>query len=374
MDKLTSKMMRNFNRRQVYNIIYQEKRISRQRIADELNLSLPTVTQNLKSLEEAHLIERSGHFQSTGGRKSVVYSCTSNAYIAIGAHITKRSFRLVSVNIYGEILKRKYVTMDYEHSQEYYRQFGEQVNSFIKSMNVSPKRILGVGIALTALLSRDRQSVSKSILLGTAAATLADFQEWISCPCQLFHDSEAAANAELWFNPDISDALYLGINHHLNGVLIMEGKIHAGKEYSGGLVEHLTLYPGGRPCYCGKRGCLSTYCSGNLLFGEQENAGNAFFDKVRSGDREACETWHTFLSDLSIAIGSLYAVLDCDIILGGTVGTYMTEEDALAIQQLVRYNSHYAPASDFIRLGHKDVDICSCGAGIAYITEFLEAL
>ena len=260
------------------------------------------------------------------------------------------------------------------NSQEYYRRFGEQVNSFIKSMNVSPKRILGAGIALTALLSRDRQSVSKSILPGTAAATLADFQEWINCPCQLFHDSEAAANAELRFNPDISDALCLGINHHLNGVLIMEGKIHAGKEYSGGLVEHLTLYPGGRPCYCGKRGCLSTYCSANLLFDEQENAGNEFFAKVRSGDREACESWHTFLSDLSIAIGSLYAVLDCDIILGGTVGTYMTEEDALAIQQLVRYNSHYAPASDFIRLGHKDVDICSCGAGIAYITEFLEAL
>ena len=129
MDKLTSKMMRNFNRRQVYNIIYKEKRISRQRIAGELNLSLPTVTQNLKSLEEARLIERSGHFRSTGGRKSVVYSCTSNAYIAIGAHITRHSFRLVAVNIYGEILKRKYVTADYEHSQEYYRRFGKQVTA-----------------------------------------------------------------------------------------------------------------------------------------------------------------------------------------------------------------------------------------------------
>ena len=125
MDKMTSEMMRNFNRRQVFNLIYKEKRISRIHIAEVLGLSLPTVTQNLKSLEEAHLVEKNGTFQSTGGRKSFVYSCASNTQIAIGAHITKHNIRIVAVDIYGNIIKREAIRETYSHSPEYYQKFGK---------------------------------------------------------------------------------------------------------------------------------------------------------------------------------------------------------------------------------------------------------
>ena len=374
MEKITSETMRSYNRRQIFNHIYEHRRSSRQDIADTLHLSLTTVTQNLKLLEEENLIERSGYFQSTGGRKCVAYSCAGRYKISIGAHVTAHCLRLVAVDLYGNIFKRQQITEDYSHSREYYARFGAHVDAFVKSMNVSPKRVLGVGIALTALLSKDRQRIAKSLLLGTDEARLADFKEFLAYPCQLFHDSEAAADAELWFSPDITDALYLGLNYHLNGMLIMDRKIHVGKEYSGGLVEHITLYPDGRKCYCGKKGCFSMYCSGHLLMGEDESSCESFFRLLRANDRETCERWQLFLKHLAIAISSLSALLDCDIILGGTVGAYMTEEDRRCLQQLVRTDNHYAPSSDFICLGYKDVDICACGAAISYVQEFIESL
>lgn len=374
MDKITSKTMRKFNQKQVFNLIYKEKQISRQQIAEQLKLSLPTVTQDLKLLEEARLIERNGLFQSTGGRKSVAYSCVSNTRVAIGAQITEHSVRMVVVDIYGNIIKRRQLNMEYIHDEAYYRTFGENINAFAKSLNLSPKRILGVGIAVMALLSRDRQAVVKNVLLGGTTATLTDFSRWIDYPCQLFHDSEAAANAELWFRPEISDAVYLGLNYHLNGMLIMNGKIHAGKEYMGGLIEHLTLYPDGRPCYCGKKGCFTAYCSGKLLYEDSEQGCRDFFEQLRAGERETVNRWEEYLSNLAIAIGSLYAVLDCDIILGGIMGSYLTEGDILQLQQMVRNQSLYAPVSDFISRGHSDIDICSCGASLYYILNFLESL
>jgi len=372
MDKITVTAMRRYNRKQIFNLIYQEKRISRLQIAEKLKLSLPTVSQDLKSLSEANLIEKNGFFQSTGGRKSIAYSCVSNARVAIGAQITKTHIRMVAVDIYGDIIKRQQADIPYKHEESYYREFGTLINSFAKSLNISSKRILGVGIAMMALLSKDRQSVAKSILLGETSATLADFAQWIDFPCQLFHDSEAAANAELWFSPHISDAVYLGLNHHLNGMIIMNGKIHVGKEYTGGLVEHLTLFPNGRPCYCGKKGCLTTYCSGHLLLKDQSS--DEFFRKLRAGDRENILVWQEYLENLAIAIGSLYAVLDCEMILGGSVAACMTEGDLLLLRQMIRKQSIYAPVSDFIRLGHSDIDICSCGASITYIADFLESL
>ena len=374
MEKMTSEMMCKYNRRQIYRLIYQQRRISRQKIADELNISLPTVTQNLKAMEAEMLIERNGFFESTGGRRSVAYSCVSNSRIAIGAHVSTHKLHLVALDIYGNAIKRLQITENYSHTPEYYKQFGARINNFVKTLNISPKRVLGVGIALTAILSRDRKYVEKSILLGTAEASLAAFSEWVDFPCQLFHDSEAAADAELWFSPGITDALYLGINYYLNGVLIMNGKIHVGKEYSGGLVEHMTLYPGGRDCYCGKKGCFTTYCSGRLLFGEADGACEAFFTELRRGEKTATAKWQEFLRNLAIAIGSLVPLLDCDIILGGTVGAYMTESDRLLLQQLVRKDFQYALSSEFICLGYKDVDICACGAAIAYIADYIETL
>lgn len=375
MEKNNAEIMHSSKKSQVYHYIYKERRTSRNEIAEALGLSLPTVAQNLKELLEEDLIEKNGYFQSTGGRKRNVYSCTSNIHIAIGAHIVKNHLRLVAVDLYGTVLKRAYITERYEHSQKYYRNFARHVNTFVKSLKISNKRILGVGIAIAALLSRDRQSVTKSALLGTDEATLADFREFLEFPCQIFHDSEAAAGAELWFSPEISDAMYLGLNNYLNGMLIANGKIHVGKEYSGGLVEHMILYPGGRQCYCGKKGCLTTYCSANVLFEDGDNeVRDEFFRKLRSGDREENRKWSEFLSDLAIAIGSLSALLDCDIILGGTLGAYMTDEDIARLQKLVRNDSIYAPSTDFIRQGHQDVDICACGAAIAYIEEFIESV
>lgn len=372
--KNASESMRSFNRRQIYNFIYKNGRTSRQTVADALSLSLPTVTQNLKQLEETGLIERGGYFQSTGGRKCVAYNCVNNAKIAIGAHITADSLLLVAVDLYGKTLKRLQISEEYRHDRAYYERFGDHVVAFVKSLNLSSKHILGVGIALTALLSRDRQRVSKSFLLGTEEASLVDFSEFVPFRCQLFHDSEAAADAELWFTPSITDALYLGLNYHLNGMLIMNREIHVGKEYSGGLVEHMTLHPGGRSCYCGKKGCFSCYCSGHTLYGTHEDSCEDFFTQLRSGERATNEKWRYFLEDLAIAIGSLYALLDCDIILGGTVGAYMTEDDRRLLQQLVRSNYRFAPSADFICLGYKNVDICACGAAIAYVSEFIESL
>ena len=44
MEKITAETMRSYNRRQIFNHIYFNKRSSRQEIADTLHLSLTTVS------------------------------------------------------------------------------------------------------------------------------------------------------------------------------------------------------------------------------------------------------------------------------------------------------------------------------------------
>lgn len=371
MKRMTTTEMREYNQKQIFDLVYTEKRISRQGIAKRLDFSLPTILENCKLLEEKCLIEQNGLFRSTGGRKSVAYACVGNARIAIGSQISKHSIGIVAIDIYGEIIKRQKIDLAYENSEKYCRQFGACIWEFVKSLRLSEKRILGVGIAIQGLLSKDHTIVEQGIRLGSAGATLAQFARWIDYPCHLAHDSDAAALAEIWFSPNISNALYISLNYDLGGALIMNGQVYQGKENRGGLIEHLTLFPDGRECYCGNKGCLSSYCSARLLLGKETPTYEKFFAALRAGNSDAIGQWDDYLSNLALAIGSLHMILDCNIILGGSVGTYLIQEDVLRLQRSVRNQSHFSPVSDFLAIGRSEIDIFSCGAALPYIQKFL---
>ena len=94
----------------------------------------------------------------------------------------------------------------------------------------------------------------------------------------------------------------------------------------------------------------------------------AFRRQARQAVQELLEQAHLQAGDI--------LVVGCSSseILGGTIGAYMIEDDRRRLQQLVRSNYHYAPSSDFICLGYKDVDICACGAAISYVDEFVKSL
>lgn len=373
MDKETVIKKHN-TRRQIFDLIYKEKEISKLRLASELDLSLPTITQNLKYFEHETIIKRSGHFESTGGRKPDAYTCISDAKIAIGVHIMKERIIAVAVDLYGNIIKKAQISAAYFHEHDYFKTVGNLVDELVDQTGYPSDRVLGVGIALTALLSKNRQQIKRSVILGEIDRPVDGFSKWIKYPCQVYHDSEAAANGEMWFSHGVDDAMYLGLNYHMNGMLIMNGKIHEGKEFTGGLVEHMTLFPGGKDCYCGRKGCMSAYCSGRTLFEDNEDSCNNFFDRLRLGFNEESLRWAAYLENLSIAVGSLYSLLDCEIIMGGVVGSYMTQDDAQTIQRLAMDKYEFKPKSDFVILGQKNRDISVCGAAIYFITSFIDTI
>lgn len=214
-------------------------------------------------------------------------------------------------------------------------------------------------------------TVTQGIRLGSAGATLSDFAACLDYPCRLIHGVDAAAEAEIWFSPDIVNALYVSLNYDLGGSLIIQGQIHRGKEYRSGLIEHMCLYPNGRKCYCGNRGCVSAYCSAHVLLSEEVPTLEEFFQRLRSGDAKCGEVWLNYLEQLSIALLSMHMLLDCDIILGGVLGRFLTIDSVRLLRRTIRSQSVFAPASDFIRIGHTETDIFSCGAAIPYIREYL---
>ncbi len=61
---------------------------TKQRIANALGLSIPTVTQGLKDLQMIGLVNPVGAMDSIGGRKAIGFRCVKDLKVAIGVDIT----------------------------------------------------------------------------------------------------------------------------------------------------------------------------------------------------------------------------------------------------------------------------------------------
>ena len=91
--KITTTDVKRYNKNRIFQLIYTTGKISRQEIADVLQLSLPTVNQNLKILFEKNLLIYEGNFESTGGRKAQVISINGAARYVISVNLSDKGIK-----------------------------------------------------------------------------------------------------------------------------------------------------------------------------------------------------------------------------------------------------------------------------------------
>lgn len=373
MDKFSLTDIKKMNYSDVYHAIYENNQMSKQAIANTLQMSLPTVTQHLNALTASGLIQKSGRQESQIGRKAATYSIVPQAKVAIGIEILRERVLIVALDLYGEQIDRVNLKEKFEVTPEYFRKISDAILDFIRTLSLSKEQILGAGFGLQGLVSHDGTEMIYAKILGCTGLPISSFQQYLPFPCKFIHDSECAALSDLWNNPEITNAIYLSIGYHLGGALIIDGQISNGRTGRSGTFEHMTLVPDGLPCYCGQKGCMECYCSVRALLNEGEELED-FFHAKKEGDPDAAARWNTFLNYLAMAINNLHMVIDCDIVLGGHIAPYLTEEDITKLHLLVQKNTAFPEEGTFILQGRRRKHAIGIGAALPYILEFLNEI
>lgn len=367
---VTSSDLRTTNRRRVLNAIYQKKEISKQGLARDLDMSLPTVTQNLREWESLGLIERKGLYESTGGRKAHIYRFVATAHIAIGVVLLKELYRIVAVDLYGKVLQSDEIVQPFARSPEFFYELGKNVNDFIGKLVLAPSCILGVCIAVQGLVSPDGNTVIYGEILNCTGLTLEEVKINIPYPCTLIHDTEASAVAELWAQKDLKDAVLLSLTRNFGGALITNGVVHHGLELSSGIIEHMRLYPHGRLCYCGKQGCIEAYCSAYALQYDAGEPLEQFFEAIRRGDENRLKIWQTYLKNLAIVINNIRMIMGNECIIGGYLLRFMNNEDFLQLKEYVEQECPFHFSDIHIRRSVYLDDAAAPGAAISLVKKF----
>lgn len=93
---------------------------------------------------------------------------------------------------------------------------------------------------------------------------LADmFEERLGIPTALTNDANAAAIGEMTYGVarGLKDFIMITLGTGVGSGIVINGQMVYGHDGFAGELGHVIVKEDGRPCGCGRRGCLETYCS-----------------------------------------------------------------------------------------------------------------
>ncbi len=140
--------------------------------------------------------------------------------------------------------------------------------------------------------------------------------ERMGVPAALGNDANAAALGEWRFGAGqgYSDLLVVTLGTGFGSGFITNGQLVLGSAGNAGELGHMILIPGGRPCTCGRRGCLEAYVSiRGMLATHAELIGTdhspmpdvkAIADAAKAGDRDAQNCFERTAGWLAIGLAN----------------------------------------------------------------------
>ncbi|MEC5423144.1 ROK family protein [Virgibacillus sp. C22-A2] len=152
--------------------------------------------------------------------------------------------------------------------------------------------------------------------------------EHTGLPVKVENDVNCTAFGEHWKGAavGVNDFLCITIGTGIGGALFLNGLPYTGANYSAGELGHMSLYPGGKPCTCGHRGCFEQYASSSAL-GDMVNHEfgyplelKDFFMKIRENDSKSICIFDQWIDDLTTGIQSLVHIFNPElIVIGGGI-------------------------------------------------------
>lgn len=153
------------------------------------------------------------------------------------------------------------------------------------------------------------------------------FAERFDAPVIVDNNTRLAALAEAITGADsVADLLYVRLADGVGGGLVIGGQLVTGSTGLAGELGHVTVEPVGRPCRCGKRGCLETVASvpGILAtcweFGLRLNDPEALADAVARQHPVAERVLRGAAAALGHVLGAATMILNpAKVVIGGEI-------------------------------------------------------
>lgn len=258
--------MSHVNCAHVLSVIRDCGEVSRKQISDITGLSWGGVTKIVNKLfEGAYIVEGKSENASGIGRIPNMIRINKEQNFVIGLDINSIGFGAYVMNLAGEVQKEYAREESFDNRKELLQTILDFAQGILEEFK--EKRISAIGVAMQGMLDSERGiSMKFPYCYDWENVPVKEIlEEAFGIPVFIDHDPNCMLYSVM--NEEESENMLLfRIDSSIGMAASIGGRIIRGN----GLLEvtHCVMVPGGKPCRCGKKGCLEAYVSPCLVKGK----------------------------------------------------------------------------------------------------------
>ncbi|GIQ68203.1 ROK family transcriptional regulator [Xylanibacillus composti] len=263
-------LIKDINTAAVLGIVREQEMVSRADIAKTCGLTPATVSSIVSDLLELGIVRETGSGTSSGGRKPTMIALNERAWGAIGLDLGPRQIHAGIVDLHGKAVHDEIVPLPADRSEAAILGLMDQVTDRLLKWAASRSmRMVGLGIGAHGLVDPNAGvSLYAPAFQWKQVAVREWFNDRYELPVMVDNDARAMAAGEKWFGAaqQAESFVFLNVGTGIGSGIYLNGQLLYGAHFGAGEIGHIPISDDSQEiCYCGKRGCLSTFASGPAL-------------------------------------------------------------------------------------------------------------
>ena len=269
--------------------------------------------------------------------------------------------------------------------QEIIRNMAEYATKLLSQSGFTMDDVAAVGVGVPGVTNQQTGVVMRCVNMEWWDIPLRDeMQKHIPKPIVIDNDANLAGFAEsiCGVSAGTDSSMFITLGTGVGGGLVFNGRPWSGYHGAGGEIGHITMMIDGEQCTCGRKGCLERYCSATALIRLAKEAaiahhestlwsvsdnnleklnGKNIFACAMAGDETALQVFDQYIHYLCLALSSIIALLDPEVIV---IGGGLSKDGPFLLKAIdARIKGYLA----FPEVPYTDIKIATLGANAGFI-------
>lgn len=340
----TQEMIRDNNRRLVLEYIVNNPPVSRADLSKHLKLTKATISAIVQDLLLQNLILEIGSAKTSLGRKPILLEFNQQYGYVLAIDVRPRQILTLTSDLKGENCHvREY---PFSPEEQLFSILSGIIQETLKEYELKNRKILGISIGIYGV-------VQKNQVLFTPYYPLPDpdlgslLEERFHIPVLVENEANLSVLGESAFHDNCRNMIHINVHDGIGMGILIDGHLYKGKDGYAGEFGHTILFPDGKPCPCGNRGCFELYASEKAIleeYGKQTRKEKVTIDEFLSDYSrkipQAQDMMELFVKYMSIGINNLINTFNTDlIVLNSSFSNYIPDINSRIVEYLARHQN-----------------------------------
>lgn len=238
-------LMKQLNREAILQYLREKGQLSRASLSDLTSLSKPSISMLVDELLAEGWLREVGIGESSGGRRPIMLEINSEGFTVIGGVFEGTSLALAAADINGEIVARRNVVIQPDHTQEpALDTLEKEILAILAEPQVVKTKTLGIGLGLPGVTRRGNGSISYSPSTGWDDLPIQqELEKRLGLPVCIENDVNLMALGELYrgAGKNIQNLIYMHVGTGIGAGVILQGQLFRGSTDAAGEIGYMIV-------------------------------------------------------------------------------------------------------------------------------------